>query len=713
MKEFSLFSTVAGIYNIKPTDKIELKDCADFIRSAKPLIELTNKLRSIQPGGEKIFGPKKNKTQQEALKENLPYVTFSGLFSSRANDKLITHSGYICIDLDHIGKNGQMKELQDAIKGKIIPSLMFVSPSGTGLKAVFAIDVNEGSHLQYYNALKSFFKEKFSLDIDKACKDVSRACFLCHDPEVFFSDSPTLLNKTFIPGDLTTGLKKLPASSKDESSIYEAAEKWTNSQITFMEGNRNQYITTLAGACNRMGISEQFASNQLGSFATEGFTQQEIDSTIKSIYRNTQYHNAAPLSDQNPDRKQPISKPIESPPPPDGESCPYIRVGVDYFKVINKKDRYGIERRELKRWTKDALITDFKRGYLKTIPKYDDFVQVPDNLNYQGVINNCYNMYAPFCHIPAQGEWSWTRILLEQVFGEQYEYGIRYMQILYCYPNRPAPILVLVSSKQKTGKTTFINWISMLFGSNTAVISSLDFQSMFNGHYATKNIVMIEETLLDRKLTIERLKAIATAKQLSINRKNIDQFNLDYFGKIILTSNYEDKFAQISPEETRFFVRKLEEPKFKRNTIEKDLLTEIPAFLHYLASRPPVSDDVDRSGFTSEELRNEFLDAVKEESKHETCKDLKMYITDYFNNNEGIPEFYATPLDIKTQFFPYDNRTGISWLLRVLKEDFEKKPEKLQRYTAFGKTAGPSSVGRPYLFLREDFVTEKIDDIPF
>ncbi|MEI6048842.1 MAG: BT4734/BF3469 family protein [Bacteroidota bacterium] len=676
MNKFSVFASDKGISQTIPTDTLDIKQCAESIRTLKYLIEKTTDLRSIT-----------DIDAQQEFKKTLPYVTFSGTFSKRANDKLISHSGYICIDLDKLKDTTIIaKQVQEYYT----PALMFVSPSGNGLKVVFAIDINEATHLQYFTALETFFKVQFSLPIDKACKDVSRACFLCHDPDVFFSDTPDILDSEFI----SKGEKTIPI---DETLTYDDAKKWTETKESFINGNRNQFIFTLADCCNRYQIPEQEAlSKIISDFAIGDFTAEEITTTVESRYKlHPDWHGIAKTNS-----------------PPVGKN-PYIRVGVDYFKVINKKDRYGIERRELKRWTKDALITDFKRGYLKTIPKYDDFVQVPDNQNYQGVINNCYNMYAPFCHTPAPGEWAWTKILLEQVFGEQYGLGLRYMQILYCYPKRPAPILALVSSKQKTGKTTFVNWISMLFGSNSAQINAGDFQSMFNGQYATKNIVMIEESMFDKKITIERLKAIATAKQLSVNRKNIDQFNLDYFGKIILTSNYEDKFAQVSSEETRFFVRKLEEPKHKRNTIESDLLTEIPAFLDYLATLPPVSDEVDRSGFTSEELRNEFLDAVKEESKHETSKELKIMFAEYFDNHENITGFYASATDIKTKFFVYDNRTGIAWLLRVLKDDFGLNPGKLQKYIPFGDPTGVYKAGRPYCFNRNNFTKDKIDEIPF
>jgi hypothetical protein len=242
----------------------------------------------------------------------------------------------------------------------------------------------------------------------------------------------------------------------------------------------------------------------------------------------------------------------------------------------------------------------------------------------------------------------------------------------------------------------------MLFGSNAAVISSSDFGSIFNGHYATKNIVIIEETLFDKKLTIEKLKALATQKQLSVNRKNIDQFNLEFFGKIILTSNYEDKFAQVNPEETRFFVRKLGIPEFKNQTIEKDLLAEIPAFLHYLKGLPPISENIDRSGFTSEELKNTNLKAVVEESRSGLYKELEILIIEYFENHD-INAFFASAIDVKKQFFSYDNSIPANYIRRVLNQEFEMEITVKQWYVPFEETTSMRKNGTPFLFKRENF----------
>jgi hypothetical protein len=662
--KFSYYKS--GIKQIIPTKKADIKEISEYIRIDEMLLSKTFKLRSID-----------DKEARIKFKASLPYCTFSGIFSTRSNDKLIEHSGYICCDLDHIGTNGEIKKTEKEILQYYTPALMFVSPSGDGLKVVFSIDINKGTHLQYFIALETFFKMQFSLPVDAQCKDVSRACFLCHDPDAFVSDSPDTLDQDFIS-------KGIPKFQIDETNSYEAAKKWTDTKITFIEGNRNKYIYTLADTCIRFGIPEQVALNNMQEFAASDFTIKEIETTVKSRYSYKERFGIASTST-------------------DVKDIPYIRVGCDYFKVIHKKDRYGIVRRDLKRWTKDTIVIDHKRKYLQHIPKYDDFIMAPDNINYQPVINNCYNHFAPFCHTPAPGPWIWTDRLLHHIFGEQYLLGIRYMQILYCYPRWATVILAIVSKIQKTGKTTFINWICMLFGSNAAVISSSDFGSIFNGHYATKNLVVIEETLFDKKLTIEKLKALATQKQLSVNRKNIDQFNLEFFGKIILTSNFEDKFAQVNPEETRFFVRKVGIPEFTNLTIEKNLLEEIPAFLYYLKGLPPLSDDIDRSGFTSAELINENLKNVMDESHSGLYKDIEILVAEYFNTH-NIDSFKAAAVDVKKQFFSYDNSIPVNYIRRILDKEFEMEILENQRYTPFEEDTGMTKTGTPFEFKKEDFV---------
>lgn len=401
------------------------------------------------------------------------------------------------------------------------------------------------------------------------------------------------------------------------------------------------------------------------------------------------------------------------------EEVPYIRVGVDYFKRIVKTDRYGIERVELKRWAKEEIKQDHGKSMLDRVARFEDFAIVPSNFAYQPVVNNCYNLYREFTHKPVAGSWRWTKVLLQHIFGEQYALGLRYMQILYLHPDRLMPILVLVSRERQTGKTTFVNWLGMIFGDNMANIAPEDLVSGFNGQYAASNIIAVEETLIEKSVTVEKLKALATSKNMTVNQKYIAQYKTPFFGKIILTSNNEDKFARIDQEEIRFFIRKVGLPTHKNHNIENDMVREIPAFLHYLTTLPPVDFTVDRTGFTPEELSNETLAAVKFESRSGLYKDLRMRIESLFLNElSRCDAFYADQLSIRERFYARDPHAEAPYIRSVLKNEFGLTPvERVIRYRPFEEGMS-SKTGRPFLFNRKDFVEEEIEpqteeEIPF
>jgi len=390
------------------------------------------------------------------------------------------------------------------------------------------------------------------------------------------------------------------------------------------------------------------------------------------------------------------------------ESIPYIRVGVDYFKIITKLDRFGINRTMLKPWKKDEIRQDHGKDYLNIIPKFDDFCIVPDNFNYLPVHNNCYNLFSEFRHKGLPGKWDWTKILLNHVFGEQVELGIRYLQVLYLHPDRMLPILVLVSKERQTGKTTFLNWLIMIFGDNMVVVSPEDLVSSFNHIYATSNIVAVEETLIEKSITVEKIKALSTGKYLTVNQKFVSQVTLPFFGKIIMTSNNEEKFARIEDEEIRFFVRKLGKPTFTNHNIENDLVDEIPAFLDYLSKLPPVDFSVGRVPFTTDELSNNFLAAVKRESKSGLYKDLQELFIDLFENLPNTTtEVYANPVDIKEKWFRNNTKIDTQYIRSVLKNEFGLIPLKNIRYNPLGEMGILSKTGTPFEFTAKMFGIEK------
>jgi hypothetical protein len=323
-------------------------------------------------------------------------------------------------------------------------------------------------------------------------------------------------------------------------------------------------------------------------------------------------------------------------------------------------------------------------------------------------------MYNQFQHKAVEGKWPWTFIMMKQIFGTQFKIGMQYLKVLYENPTQALPILVLVSVERGTGKSTFLDWLNMVFGANMTMIEPDVIGSTFNAEYATSNIIGVDETILDKQVAVEKIKSLATKKFISVNMKNVSQFKLPFFGKIIMASNNEDKFMKVDDKEIRFWVRKIGGLRVENHNILNDMVDEIPAFLHYISNMPKIDFSHSRMVFTPEQIKNEYLEAVKDESRSGLHKELIELFTEFFMNNQ-INECFCTPGDIKQKFFVTNNNIDRTYIRRVIKIGFNKDtPEKAIRYKSF--ESFDSKVGRPFSFNRTDFnieEVEEVDDTPF
>jgi P4 family phage/plasmid primase-like protien len=119
-----------------------------------------------------------------ALKEKkLPGICPSGTFLKRANDGIVEHSGYLCPDLDKLGE--RLDSIREKLKTDEHVQSVWLSPTGSGLKALMPIEASKESHLRSFRAVKKYFRDTYDVGIDKYCKDVSRLCFVSHDPDIF------------------------------------------------------------------------------------------------------------------------------------------------------------------------------------------------------------------------------------------------------------------------------------------------------------------------------------------------------------------------------------------------------------------------------------------------------------------------------------------------------------------------------------------------
>jgi len=161
--------------NIKlPKEKdIDFYTFANDIKTGKYKLQI-EKLRTLADKEKKLF------------KSRLPAVTLSGTFDGQhKTDKLIHYSGLIQIDIDN---TENLIEIKNILYSDKYTFCGFVSPSGKGLKLVIKIPPDNDLHKMRFSELELYYNKEYGIAIDKACKDVSRLCFVSYDPELFINE---------------------------------------------------------------------------------------------------------------------------------------------------------------------------------------------------------------------------------------------------------------------------------------------------------------------------------------------------------------------------------------------------------------------------------------------------------------------------------------------------------------------------------------------
>ncbi len=169
----------APISNVRPFRNLTIKEVYNYIIGHEAESQ-TETLRSIS-----------DRLAARSYKaENFAYATFGGTFSRRSNNSLKESSGLLCIDFDHLYDFGSSPVyLKDSLlKDRYFETvLLFISPSGDGLKWIIEIPENCLGRDDFFSALEAYILSTYGVGIDPSGKDISRACFLPYDPEAYIN----------------------------------------------------------------------------------------------------------------------------------------------------------------------------------------------------------------------------------------------------------------------------------------------------------------------------------------------------------------------------------------------------------------------------------------------------------------------------------------------------------------------------------------------
>ena len=352
---------------------------------------------------------------------------------------------------------------------------------------------------------------------------------------------------------------------------------------------------------------------------------------------------------------------------------PFVRVGTTLYKIVNQPRLNGGYVKKRIVWNNETLRQDYGKDYLANVPKYDGFCTVPDHVNYRQVIDNFLNLYEPIGHQPKEGDFSHIQALLHHIFGEQYELGVDYLQLLYMHPIQKLPILLLVSEERNTGKSTFLNFLKAMFRNNVTFNTNEDFRSQFNSDWAGKLIIVVDEVLLNRREDSERLKNLSTTLSYKVEAKGKDRDEIAFFAKFVLCSNNERLPVIIDPGETRCWVRKIHDLENDDTHFLQKLIEEIPAFLYFLQHRTLTTQNVSRMWFSPKQTETAALLKIIRCNKSKYEVEAAELIKEIMECME-IDSFSFCLNDLLILLNLSQVRIDKHWLRKIVTEDWKLTP---------------------------------------
>ena len=337
----------------------------------------------------------------------------------------------------------------------------------------------------------------------------------------------------------------------------------------------------------------------------------------------------------------------------------YMRVGADWLATVKIPNYENKPMEEIVKWKVGEIQRDYKKfpGFMEQIPKFDSFFSRPGWLpgTYKRVAHGCLNLMLPLTHDPVAGRFENTIGFLKHLFGgkgeivwnektQQYEehniegdtfsVALDYLTLQFCKPTQMLPVPILVSKEFETGKTSFLDWLSMIYGSNAVILDNATFKMAFNSHYIGKFIIGLDEGFLDvdKKSEKERLKQLATSKEQQLQYKGVDNKKIAYFGKLVICSNDADNVMKIEEGENRWFIVKVPVLKKKDPEMMDKIKAEIPAWLDYLSKRKVFHPKKTRIWFDDQLIMTEQYHKIIQMTKDHFEQIFEEWIKDQFLN---------------------------------------------------------------------------------
>lgn len=190
-------------------------------------------------------------TVKQFKRTKIPAITYTGIFSARSNNRLLTPSKITILDVDHYPNP---EKLREKLKNDTNVLAAFISPGGDGLKIAVRSEFNQSpdDYRKMYFNLIDYFSTKYRIPskdernnhteetkpgIDLSCSDLARLCILSSDPDLYSNPDAVVFHSQPLPGQKNTSYP-LPVSNQ-EDDIRKVVEQIEYNHVDITNGYTN------------------------------------------------------------------------------------------------------------------------------------------------------------------------------------------------------------------------------------------------------------------------------------------------------------------------------------------------------------------------------------------------------------------------------------------------------------------------------------------
>ncbi len=234
----------------------------------------------------------------DRIKKALPSFMLSATTTNGKHGRadVGNHTGLLQIDVDGVGA-GEVEALRDRLGKDRHIVAAWVSPSGTGVKAIMLIPDGVERHGASFAAAAAYLMTAYGVESDKACKDLCRLCYVSSDARLVLNEGAVPLP---VPELAVIAMAPTPAKGKKGAAKLADFDPCSTSQAFGQAGGgeeeeREENSTATATATGTT-LSERSAASKKPIHFGKAFSDfaelvKLYEKLVARNYRNPQRGN--------------------------------------------------------------------------------------------------------------------------------------------------------------------------------------------------------------------------------------------------------------------------------------------------------------------------------------------------------------------------------------------------------------------------------------